>query len=227
MRKTSRTGFSLAVIATVMASSATAQRVDSNRRFDLTLEVNGRMMSAVIPEGQALTLTLDGDSEYRFSAVLAPRGGERVLMAVSRGTPGQPETQQTIERLELTTGRPVSLRSVPSVRIVLDAIRVRGGSSYRQRTGFTRFVAIVREPKCCLCCDGVCLCACEVYLWCASCGANNCYPPDIQQTSSDRTTILTGPVRFAGFTRATCSRGSLDDRARNGNAPQELRTAMR
>lgn len=225
MRRFIPTTISLAVLTAFAIVPATAQRVDPNRLFDVTLEVNGRMMSAVIREGSSLTLTLNGGGEYRFSAVLDPRGGERVLVSVSRGTPGRPETQQTIERVELTTGRPVSLQSMPSVRIVLDAIRVGGRSSSTGQTAFATFVAATRDPKCCLCCDGVCLCACEVYMWCGACGMNNCAPPLVLPTSTSRTTILTGQSRFAGLTRNTCSRGSLYDLPRTPGGP--TRTAMR
>lgn len=220
MRSSIRTTLAFAVLTACAVAPATAQRIDPNRLFDVTLEVNGRLMSAVIREGSSLTLTLDSGSEYHFNAVLAPQGSETVLVTVSRGTPGQPESQRTIERIELTTGRPVSLRSTPSLKIVLDAIRLARRLSSTGQAAFTTFVAVDLKPKCCLCCDGVCVCACEVYLWCGSCGVDNCYPPDILPTSNDRTPTLTGHARFASFTRGTCTRGSLFDRPRPAAAAQ-------
>lgn len=117
-------GWAAAALLAVGAWTAPAgaqQRIDPNRVFEVTVQLNGRMMNAVIREGGSLRLELAGRNEYHLRPVLQA-GSTRVLLAVWRGTLGEPQTQRVVERVVLAPGEPVSLRSAPSVRIVLDAI---------------------------------------------------------------------------------------------------------
>lgn len=217
----------LSLLACSFAAPAAGQRIDPDRVFEVTLEIDGRMMEAMIREGSSLRLSRPGGEEYHFSPVLRP-SSETVLMAVSRAAPGQP--QRVVERLQLSIGVPVALRSAPTLRIVLDKI----GRATPERTaagpgnaaaGIFRFAA-AQSGSCCVCCEGSCACACGVSWWCGHCCTRGCCDP-VEPTSNDRTRILTGPARFASFTRGTCTRGSLFDRARAPAAATQMRTALR
>lgn len=219
------------VVAAVAAAPATAQRIDPDRIFDVTLEVNGQMMSAVIREGSFLKLTLHETDEYHLSPVLQQGGSGRVLLAVSRGTVGQPQSRRIVERLELSPGTPASLRTAPTLRIVVDAIRradprqTAAGVSGR-RSGAFQFASAAQDGSCCVCCEGACACACGVQMSCGHCCTTGCCDP-MFPTSNDRTPILTGPARFAGLTGNGCTRGSLLDRRRTPAPEREVRTALR
>jgi hypothetical protein len=110
-------------LALAVAAPAAGQRIDPNRVFDVTVEVDGKLMEASIREGCFLRLTLPAGGEYHFSPVLQAGRTTRVLVAVSHGATGQPETQRVVERLQLAIGVPVTLRTAPTLRIVLDEIR--------------------------------------------------------------------------------------------------------
>lgn len=218
----------LSLLALAAAVPAAGQRIDPDRVFEVTLEIDGRMMSAMIREGSFLRLTRPGGVEYHFSPVLRSASSGTVLMAVSRAAAG--ERQQVVERLQLTIGVPVALRTAPTLRIVLDKI----GRATPERSASVpgqgipapfRF-ASVQTGSCCVCCEGSCACACGVSWWCGHCCTRGCCDP-IEPTSNDRTPILTGPARFASFTRGTCTRGSLFDRPRAPAGAAEMRTALR
>jgi hypothetical protein len=218
------------VLAAVAATPVAAQQIDPERIFDVTLEVNGQMMTAVIREGSFLRLTLRETDEYHLSPVLQQGRSGRVLLAVSLGTVGQPQSRRIVERLELSPGTPAALRSAPTLRIVVDAIRradprqsAAGPSA--GRSGAFRFASTAQDGSCCVCCEGACACACGVRMSCGHCCTTGCCDP-MFPTSNDRTPILTGPARFAALTGNTCARGSLLDRGRTGPA-REVRTALR
>ncbi len=220
----------LPLLVAAAAAPAPGQRIDPDRIFEVTVEIDGRMMSAMIREGSSLKLTLRATDEYEFSPVLRDAAAGRVLMAVSRGTAGQPQTQRIVERLELSAGVPVALRSAPTLRIVLDRIRratpgQAAGSPAGSPPAPFRF-ASVQDGSCCVCCQDACACACGASMWCGHCCTRGCCDP-IEPTGKDRTPILTGPARFASLTRGTCTRGSLFDRARTPRPAQEVRTALR
>lgn len=219
----------VSLLAAASAAPAAGQRIDPDRIFEVTVEVDGRMMSAMIQEGSSLKLTLRQTDEYNLSPVLRDAAAGRVLVAVSRGAAGQPRTQRIVERLELTAGVPVSLRSAPTVRIVLDRIRRAtpgqdAASPRPSSTGAFR-LASAQSGSCCVCCGDACACACGVSMSCGHCCSRGCCDPI--QTGNDRTPILTGPARFASFTRGTCTRGSLLERAPAAAPAHEVRTALR
>jgi hypothetical protein len=208
---------------------ADAQRIDPDRIFEVTVEVNGRMMSAMIREGSFLRLTVRETDEYHFSPVLQPGSTGRALVAVSLGTTGQPQTRRVVERLVLSPGVPVALRTAPTLRIVLDEIsRARQSQSSTGSTAgsgaFFRFTSS-QNGQCCVCCEGACACACGVSMWCGHCCTQGCCDPMLP-TSNDRIPILTGSARFASFTRRTCTRGSLLERAPTPRAA-DARIALR
>lgn len=117
-----------ALFLVTAAVPADAQRIDPDRIFEVTLEVEGKIMSTMIREGSFLRLTVRETDEYHFSPVLQPGNTGRVLVAVSLGTTGQPRTRRVVERLVLSPGVPVTLRTAPMLRIVLDEVsRARQG----------------------------------------------------------------------------------------------------
>lgn len=219
------------LLLTVAAAPAGAQRIDPDRIFDVTLEVEGQMMSAVIREGSFLRLTLRETEEYHFSPVLQQGRGGKVLLAVSVGTTGRPETRRIVERLELSPGVPIALRTAPALRIVVDAVRradveqSAGGAPGAAPAPF-RFASSSQDGSCCVCCEGACACACGVKMSCGHCCSPGCCDP-MFPTSNDRTPIVTGSARFAAFNRGTCAPGSLFDRQRTASLPSIGQTALR
>lgn len=216
-------------LATVAAVPTHAQRIDPDRIFEVTVEVNGRMMNAMIREGSFLRLTVRETDEYRFMPVLQPGSTDRALVSVSLGTAGQEGTRRVVERLVLSAGVPVTLRTAPTLRIVLDEIsRARqpqaatgaaGGSAPLFR------LASSQNGQCCVCCEGACACACGVSMWCGHCCTQGCCNPMLP-TGYDRIQALTGPARFASFARSSCTRGSLLERTRTSR-PADARIALR
>lgn len=210
------------------AVPADAQRIDPDRIFEVTVEVNGRMMSAMIREGSFLRLTVRETDEYHFSPVLQPGSTGRALVAVSLGTTGQPQTRRVVERLVLSPGVPVTLRTAPTLRIVLDEIsRARQGQSSTGTAGSGALfrLASAQDATCCVCCEGACACACGVSMWCGHCCTRGCCDV-ILPTGGDRMHVLIGPARFASFTRRTCTRGSLLEGA-PAPQPADARIALR
>lgn len=219
------------VLAGVAVAPAAGQRIDPDRIFDVTLEVNGQIMSAVIREGSFLRLTLRETDEYHLSPILQQGRSGRVLLAVSLGTAGQPQSRRIVERLELSPGVPASLRSAPTLRIVVDAIRradPRESAAGRSdgRSAPFRFASAAQDGSCCVCCEGACACACGVRMSCGHCCTAGCCDP-MFPTSRDGTPFVTGPARFASFTRRTCTRGPLLDRRPSPAPAREVRTALR
>ncbi|HEX2080573.1 MAG TPA: hypothetical protein VHG08_22910 [Longimicrobium sp.] len=117
-----RTWGPLVAALALAAAPARAQQIDPDRIFEVTMEVDGQMMSAMIREGSFLRLTVRETDEYHFSPVMQPGNTGRMLVAVSLGTTGQPQTRRVVERLVLSPGVPVTLRTAPALRIVLDEI---------------------------------------------------------------------------------------------------------
>lgn len=219
------------LLAAAAAVPAAGQRIDPDRVFDVTLEVDGQMMSAVIREGSVLRLTLRGTDEYHFAPVLQQGPSGRVLVAVSLAPAGQRQGRRIVERLELSPGVPRTLRTAPTLRIVIDAVR---RADPRQsaagppagQAGTFRFASAVQDGSCCVCCEGACACACGVRMSCGHCCTTGCCDP-MFPTGNDRTNMLLGPARFAALTRNTCSRGSLFDRVRTPRGTEPVRVALR
>ncbi|HEV3052560.1 MAG TPA: hypothetical protein VGX50_19770 [Longimicrobium sp.] len=177
----------LAAVASVQPGAA--QRVDPNRVYDVTVQAVGQIMSATIREGGMFRLTLDVTDEYRLVPIMAGGGGGTVTMAVYRGTSGQPSTSRIVERVELTVGRPVTLRSNPDLSLVID--RIRSAPPQRQASvprtlSFTASASwrrAVQDDQCCVCCGRACGCACGVKMSCGSCCMSGCCPLE-QPTAS-------------------------------------------
>lgn len=213
----------------VAAVPADAQRIDPDRVFEVTVEVNGQLMNAMIREGSFLRLTVRETDEYHFSPVMQPGNTGRVLVAVSLGTTGQPQTRRIVERLVLSQGVPVTLQTAPTLRIVLDEIsrarRAQSSTGPAAGSGALFRFTSTQNGSCCVCCEGACACACGVSMWCGHCCTQGCCDPMLP-TGYDRIHVLIGPARFASLTRGGCTRGSLLERARTPR-PAETRIALR
>lgn len=105
------------------AGAVEAQQVDPDRLVQLTVELPSQVMSATVREGSALRLVLHDTAEVELVPVVARGGGDRVLMAVYRGTVDKPETRRLHQRVELTVGVPARLRGEPRIGVVVDALR--------------------------------------------------------------------------------------------------------
>lgn len=182
-----------AVVAVLPGQDAFAQRVDPNRVFDITLDVNGQVMSATIRDGGMFRLTLHGTDEYRLVPVVAAPDGRTVTMAVYRGTAGQPSTSRIVERVELAVGRPATLRTNAEFTLVVD--RIRSSPPQRQASmpvpqtisfaASASWRRAVQSDQCCVCCGGACACACGVSMSCGSCCMAGCCK--VQVTSNPGT----------------------------------------
>lgn len=205
MRGLTRSMRSLLLVAgsTLFASSVAAQRVDPNRVFDVTVQANGQVMSATIRDGGMFQLTLNETDEYRLVPVVTANRST-VTMAVYRGTAGQPSTSRVVERVELATGRPATLRTNPRLTLVID--RIRSAPPARQAS-FPRTISFgasaswrraLQSDNCCVCCGDVCACACGVKMGCGSCCMPGCCT--INETSNpDGGEDPARAARFAAF----------------------------
>ena len=180
----------LAVVAALCAQAGSAQRVDPNRVFDVTVQVEGQVMSATIRDGGEFQLTLDRTDEYRLMPVVAGRDGRRVTMAVYHATAGQPSTRRMVERIELSVGRPATLRTRPGFTLVVDRIRSAPPALPAVAARPISFTAsaswrrAVQSDRCCVCCGRACGCACGVEMSCGSCCMPGCC--SINETSNPR-----------------------------------------
>lgn len=180
----------LAVVAALSAQAASAQRVDPQRVFDVTVQVAGQVMSATIRDGGEFQLTLDRTDEYRLMPVVAGRDGRTVTMAVYRATAGQPSTKRMVERIELSVGQPATLRTRPEFSLVVDRIRsappARPTVAVRpiSFTASASWRRAVQGDQCCVCCGRACGCACGVEMSCGSCCMPGCC--SINETSNPR-----------------------------------------
>jgi hypothetical protein len=167
-----------AVLATCLpAVSAHAQRVDPERLFELSLDINGQMMQATVREGQPLKLTLAGTDQFELVPLMETRDERRVTLAVYKATVNQPATRRLAERMALTVGTPSTMRSHAGIRIVVDRVRRAPVAAVARPAVFTpgRRVATLLNPEsCCVCCGGVCACACGVQYTCGSCCMPGC-----------------------------------------------------
>lgn len=234
MRWNNAAGRGLALTgALLLAVQAPAQRIDANRFMDLTLEVEGQMMSGRVPEGRTFRLVLGETDQFELMPVMAPGNGQRVILAVYRGVVDQPETRRLVERRDVAVGVPVTLRSHSGIRVVVDAIRTRGTATRASHVPSAPPVRpagllVTTTDQCCVCCGRACACACGVQMECGHCCVGECCDV-IEPTSNEPMLpeILTQSRRFAVFSRGTCTRGSLFDRPRTPAPAAQLRTALR
>lgn len=176
----------LVAAAALSTQAGAAQRVDPNRVFDITLQVNGQVMTATVREGGTFRLTLHEVDEYRLVPVAG--GNERtVTLAVYRGTAGQPSTSRIVEHIQVAVGRSATLRTNPAFTLVVDGIRSAPPRQAAAPQSISFAVSAswrraVQSDNCCVCCGGACACACGVVMSCGSCCMPGCC--SINETSA-------------------------------------------
>lgn len=177
-------GLRLLVLAALLPALPTAaQRVDPTRVLDVTVQLPDQIMSASIREGGSLNLRLlSTNEEFDLVAVAQGRDTRGATIAVYRVTPGPPPTRRIVERVSLTPGVPAALRN-GGITVVLDRVRTVTTAS---RTSLhaapplpSRWASL--QENCCVCCGGVCACACAVKMSCGSCAMPGC---QITETST-------------------------------------------
>jgi hypothetical protein len=171
-----------------LALPLTAQRVDPTRVVDITMQLPTQMLSASIREGGTFNLTFQRTKdEYEFVPIMQRGDARTVTMTVYRTTAGEPSTRQIVERVNLSAGVPATLRSNPEITLVLDRIRNAAPQTQAFRpatyslTAAASWRRAAQEGQCCVCCGGVCACACAVRMSCGSCAMPGC---QIQETSA-------------------------------------------
>ncbi|WP_420128321.1 hypothetical protein [Longimicrobium sp.] len=173
----------------LLALPAAAQRVDPTRVVDVTVQLPTQVMSATIREGGTFKLTFQGTrDEYELIPIMRSGDARAVTMTVYRTTAGETSTRQVVERVSLSTGVPATLRSNSQITLVVDRIRnaARPTQAAVQPATYSLTAAAswrraVQDDRCCVCCSGVCACACAVKMSCGSCSTPGC---QIQETST-------------------------------------------
>jgi hypothetical protein len=160
------------------AAEARAQQIDRNRIFDLTVEAEGQIFSAAVREGDPLRLTVRQTDEYRLVPVLQAGSRNAVTVAVYRGVAGQQGSGRLVERVNARLGSPASLRVNPSIRFVLDGVRMGSGPVAVALPAAVRApgqgLASFQDENCCVCRGGACACACGVKASCGQCCMGEC-----------------------------------------------------
>lgn len=179
-RTTAVLAISTLALLMVTAARADAQAIDRSRIFDVTVEIEGQIIGASIREGEPLRLTVHRAEEYEVSPVLPGGQGAVVVVAISRRRGDEPGATEIIERLSVREGVPVTMRAHPGLKLVIDRIRYATPVAARA-TGRPISFALLRGAAstdyCCVCCDGVCACACGVVTdGCGHCCVGECCP---------------------------------------------------
>lgn len=165
-------------------------------------------MSATVREGSALRLVIHDTAEVELVPVMARGGGDRVLLAVYRGTVDRPDTRRLDQRLELRVGVPATLRGEPRIGVVVDGVRrvsaAPSPASFTSARGL-RAPFSTQPQNCCVCCGELCACACGVGMSCGSCCMPGCCPVEPTATDHGPPEILTGASRVASAFRRACA----------------------
>lgn len=200
----------LAAVATAAPSDAAAQRVDPGRVIDVSMDVGTQTLSAAIREGGKFNLVVHDRDEYDFVPVVLDARGRKVTFAIYKGLKGQPSTRALVERIELAVGTPARLRTNGEISLVVDGIRTvaaRPAAPTRRPISFRPsdvMRAALQDPdQCCVCCGGLCACACGVKMSCGSCCMPGCcdVSPIAPVTSAD------GTRQYAAFFGTGCGTG--------------------
>jgi hypothetical protein len=174
-----------AAAAVALPVALSAQRIDPTRIINLHInaEAQNVSLSGSIPEGGRFRLTMPDRKVYAVSPVLVQ--GQTFMVTLLRGG-GKPEdgdnqTWRVVETARATVGRPVPLRTLRQVTVVIegiDAARAATASAAPVRLELASYRQVVRslvlfDGECCVTCNGVGACGCKVTAPCGSC----CVPP--------------------------------------------------
>jgi len=174
-----------AAAAVTLPNALGAQRIDPNRIINMHInaEAQNVSLSGSIPEGGRFRLTMPPNrTVYAVSPVLVQ--GQTFLVTILRGD-GKPEdgddqNWRVVETARATVGRPVPLRSIRQVTVVIEGVdaaeRPTAGAAPVQLelASYRRFMrSLTLFDECCVTCNGVGACGCKVDAPCGSC----CVPP--------------------------------------------------
>jgi hypothetical protein len=198
-------GWVLAAGMLVQAPAA-AQRVDATRIIDLHVnaEANNRSVGGTVAEGQGFRMTFDRVGSFEIVPVVVDEAQGRFRVTVYRGpVNSEVADMRAVETVNARLGVPVALRSMPSVGLVIDAVRRVEAQAAARPAAFSftagapvRITRALMQDRCCVSCGGFVACGCKVSGDCGFCCVNPCCPPPIE-TSTDR--VLPAERSFAGM----------------------------
>jgi len=175
----------LATIAVLtLPGLLTAQRVDPTRiiRMHVNAEEQNVSLTGSIPEGGRFRLFFAADrSMYAVSPSLVR--GETFTVSLFRGD-GKPEdgdnqNWRLLETVPARLGRPVALRSLRKVTVVIDGTETAGAPVAARPSVPVNLASYLPRPlslsgECCVTCNGVGACGCKVVANCGSCCVEPC-----------------------------------------------------
>jgi hypothetical protein len=183
-----------------------AQRVDPTRiiRMHINAEEQNVSLTGSIPEGGRFRLFFAADrSMYAVSPALVR--GETFTVSLLRGD-GKPEdggnqNWRLLETVSAQLGRPVALRSLRKVTVVIDGTETAGAPATARPSVPVTLASYLPRPlslsgECCVTCNGVGACGCKVEASCGSC----CVPPcDCKVSPLRPSTMLPAPGQGAAL----------------------------
>lgn len=110
-------------LATVLPSSADAQRIDQTRIIDMHVNAEGpgRSFGARVIEGKRFRMSFDNVGTFELAPIMLDASTFRVT--VYRGPEGAASEDLTeVESLTARLGVPVAVRSMPQVGLVIDGV---------------------------------------------------------------------------------------------------------
>ena len=163
---------SSAVLATlVLAVPAAAQAIDPTRIIELHVNAEGenRAFSASVVEGKRMRMTFDRVGTFELQPVVVDLARGAFRVTVFRGpVDAESEDLRQVEVVEVRTGVPVAIRSMPSVGLVIDGVRTASaGPGLVSNLG--RSFASLAQDSCCVKCGNVTACGCAVDGSCGTC----------------------------------------------------------
>ena len=190
----------------LVQTPATAQRVDQTRIIDLHVnaEQENRSFGGSVIEGKGFRMTFAGVGTFEIVPVIVDAGQGTFRVTVYRGPVDAEGTDlRAVETVNARLGVPVALRSMPSVGLVVEAVRqvapqgqVRVTSASFTASAPVRIRRAVAQDRCCVTCGRVTACGCRVIGDCGDCCVGQCCPPPIE-TSNDR--VFPAPRAFASL----------------------------
>jgi hypothetical protein len=112
--------------AVALPTALSAQRIDPNRIINMHInaEAQNVSLSGSIPEGGRFRLTMPDHTVYAVSPVLLRGQTFSVTLLRGDGKPEDGDNQhwRVLETVEATLGRPVPLRNLHQVTVVIEGV---------------------------------------------------------------------------------------------------------
>jgi hypothetical protein len=182
----------LSLLLLPIATPAKAQRVDPMRIIDLHVNAEGqnRSFGGSVPEGKGFRLTFERVGTFEIVPVILDAAAQTFRVTVYRGAiDGEFADMRAVETLTARRGVVVNLRSMPSVGLMIEAVRLAPraqAAPVRVSFASTESLArVLQQDFCCVSCGGVIACACRVTSACGTCCVAPCCPPPVE-TSGNR-----------------------------------------